>query len=98
MRKQVNSWNDITDEEVENVVEALHKTRENVCPVDCDGDYVVEIAIIDRRTCGPSHFFPVPYLDKDEKEHEKALLTNIRMALDAYDKYLRIKEIRNEVH
>ena len=76
-QKQVYSWHDVTDEEIAEIYEKLHKLAREITPVDCDSDSVLEIDITDRRKFERIHFVRVPYRDTDPEAHFRALLINL---------------------
>lgn len=96
MAKQVESWEDVTDEEIEVIMGKLFQLKAEITPVDCDGDPVVELVFIDRRKYGPMHYFRVPYEEQDKAGHEAGLLSNLKLAIDAYDTFLRIESRKFE--
>jgi len=91
--KQVNSWSEVTDKEIEVIWGRISQLKAEITPVDCDGDPVIEIIMIDRRKYEPMHYFPVPYREQGEAEYEDELLTNLDIALEALRRFRKIKKI-----
>ena len=79
-------WDDIT--------EVLDKHFDR----DSDGDYPVNIHLVDRTEYGPLHYQPVPYDHKDtpiEQCLELALL-NLHIAMEEFNRLTRVKALRDK--
>ena len=93
MAKQVYSWNEVTDQQIADFVKGVGKLKNKLLPIDCDGDFPIDIFIIDRRKFRPWFFFPVPYNHHGEENEktESLLITNLSYALDQLRIFLDTK-------
>lgn len=97
---RVNVWTDVSDAVVNKFEAYVRELQRKMVPMDCDGDYTVEITIIDRRHYERPQYFLVPYRDSDRDGHiprKECLVTNTKMAIEALDKELmRSKFFRDD--
>lgn len=95
MIKACCSWDEVTDAEIEAFIEDVETLKENRLPIDCDGDFPVNIIVVDRRKYGPLHYDPVPYDHiSPSNEVEGALLFNLDIAIDALRVFRDIHRLR----
>lgn len=98
-RKSVSDWNDIPDSVVDDFLKAVFLLRKKMLPVNSDGDEIVEIDFVDRRKFERSHYFPIPYQHKastpeELNDIERDLLTNLSIAHDAVQIFVRCKDLQ----
>ncbi|KKL93484.1 hypothetical protein LCGC14_1874250 [marine sediment metagenome] len=88
-KRYVDSWDEVTDEEMEAFHAAVYALETKMLPVDCDGDPPVNIIFVDRRKYWPLHYYPVIYNHdhKEDDKQEEALLDNLGMAVEALQKF-----------
>ncbi len=99
MTKQVYSWQDITDEQIQQILESLYNWRIEHNIIDCDNDYVLDINIADRRNERFAAFQPIPYYNKDYTNNDKieeTLLDNLDVAINELQKHRRQMKINKE--
>lgn len=97
MRKQVESWHDVSDKEIDDFFKAVDKLRRDMLPVDCDGHYPVTFHITDRRKYETNHYFDVPYYHRNPPEKVwGVLISNLDRATDSVRLYLDLQRYEKE--
>lgn len=100
MAYKFNDWGTPPTEEVWNkFLKDVDKLVKTTFGVDADGDPPVDVYCVDRTRYEPWHWFNVPYehkakTDAQMDEIEDAVLINLRMAMDAFDRFHTTKEFR----
>ena len=84
---------EMTDKQIRDFIGVVSKLQAQMIPVDSDGDSAVNIVIIDRRKYEPLHYLPVPYRHKDAEGYEQYIIANLKMAVEAADRMLKLKQI-----
>ena len=89
-------WAQITPEDVANLRELIQWLIELKCEPDADGDYPIEVHLVNRRTHERMHYRPTPYPDlrnmddvlcgrRPFTELARVLTANIRVASERLD-------------
>lgn len=61
-------WAKITPEDVTLLWEIVHELVELKCDADADGDYPVEVHLVNRRTHERMHYSPIPYREQHKDD------------------------------
>ena len=94
--KRVSSWDCIQDETMNAFYTAMLNLMGDMLPKDADGDYPIDIEIIDRRKYNPSHWFDVPYYHKEPEKYFEAVMDNLEMAAAEAQKAFRLRKLDKE--
>ena len=87
-------WAAITENDINSLNNIIHDLIEAKCEPDADGDYPLQVILVNRRKYEPLRFEPLPYVHmlKDKKEQEAwfvKAMDNMRIASDVITSYLR---------
>lgn len=73
---------EITDQDTEDLYAIVHALIEKKCEADADGDYPIQVNLVNRRLHEPLHWMPVPYGHKDPRGFIEAAMANVQIAVD----------------
>jgi hypothetical protein len=93
-------WAEITEEDIDGLRSIINALVSRKCDKDPDGDYPIEVKIINRRTTNRLSFYPLPYYwvanttDYDMDLAERFALENIKIACDELQQVIEVKQYR----
>lgn len=83
-------WGPVNDEDETQLREIIEMLVEAKWHPDADGDYPVEITLVNRNVYERMHYYPVPYPFKgDPLDRVRLMMTNLNIATDAMARGLR---------
>ena len=105
-RESTGGWALITKEDIDLLHEIVWELVTLKCDADPDGDYPVQVKIVNRRTHEPMHYFALPYREQRNDDREvthkvpfvellRILTANLHIAADRLETEVRCEEIRN---
>lgn len=81
-RSNRGGWAEVTDKDIKLLDDIICQLVKSKCEPDADGDYPIQVKLINRRTHERLHFLPVPYSHSRNGSMEEEL-ANCEAALNA---------------
>jgi len=98
-------WAEITPEDINDLYEIIRELIDLKCDKDADGDFPIQVKIVNRRTHEHLHYDAVPYREQRTEDNEverevpfmdmlRVLMMNLNMASNRLDTEVRVQQHR----